>query len=553
MKKFFTLIAVAVLAIGAQAQEKVLFTNGEAYGNGATLTSANTKLVLGNDRTSKNYDMKLASVKAYCAELFGQQVMVENSETGEMEEKTRVVYLVGNQNPKDGVLDGDASVGGGYKPDKANLPQSGTYYMITPSVNGRICAFVICNGGKNFYVAKGSDGSCLGVNELTFKADGDEAAEVKINEDYTFDDKMTGTVEFDVVAGETYYVFCTGSKLSFGGYVFTTEGGGPVNPDGPEALNLYIANSWNVNLNAYENVAVVYNSQWGEIQLLSAFNPADYKGYRLEYVADPSTAEAATAEDGSTYYNYIQTKFGSGDGNQWEDLDPNASVKEGDFNEAVKALESSIFNVQAKAAGAKITITKAYLVKNDGSLEQITNNFGGGWGYALAPTPAINVDFQGAWGSFNVVDAAGENVTFKPNTGDKEYVYTFEFAEPISAGVMIELDNNGEGFNWNNLEAGLSKYDLTVSDMTCGQWGDDGLTSKEMTSMVVKANDQGTFPMNLKIAKVTRTLITDGIRDMQSQQQVVNANAPVYNLAGVRVGSEYKGIVIQNGRKFIRK
>jgi hypothetical protein len=32
-----------------------------------------------------------------------------------------------------------------------------------------------------------------------------------------------------------------------------------------------------------------------------------------------------------------------------------------------------------------------------------------------------------------------------------------------------------------------------------------------------------------------------------------DANAPIYNLAGMRVGKDYKGIVIQNGRKFILK
>ena len=228
MKKFFTLIAAALMAVGAQAQEKVLFTNGEAYGNGATLTSENTKLVLGNDRTTKNYDLKLSTAKAYCAELFGQQVMVENSETGEMEEKTRVVYVVGNQNPKDGELDGDASKGSGYKPASGNLPQSGTYYMITPSKDGHITAFIICNSGKNFYIAKASDGSCLSLNEFTIKADGEEATVVPMNEDFTLDEKTTGTVDFDVVANETYYVFCTGSKLSFGGYVFTSGGSTPV-------------------------------------------------------------------------------------------------------------------------------------------------------------------------------------------------------------------------------------------------------------------------------------------------------------------------------------
>jgi hypothetical protein len=221
MKKIFTLIAIAMMAIGAQAQEKVLFSNDATYGNGAELTTENTKLVLGNDRTTKNYDKKLASVKAYCAELFGQTVPVKNEDTDEMEDKTRVVYVVGNQNPKDGEIDGDMSTGNVYKPETANLPKSGTYYMITSSKSGSILAFIVLNADKNFYVAKASTGECLPTSALTIKADGDEPSTVALNDDFTVGEKTTGTVEFAVEAGETYYVFCTGSKLSFGGYIFT--------------------------------------------------------------------------------------------------------------------------------------------------------------------------------------------------------------------------------------------------------------------------------------------------------------------------------------------
>lgn len=307
MKKFFTFITVALMAMCAQAQEKVLITNGESYGNGATLTSDNTKLVLGNDRTTKPYDIKLASVKAYCADIFGQQVMVENSETGEMEEKTRVVYLVGNQNPKDGELNGDASTGGGYKPEKGNLPLSGTYYMITPSLNGKVCAFIICNGSKNFYIAKASDGSCLGASEMTFKADGDEAAEVKINEDYTFDDKMTGTVEFDAVAGETYYVFCTGSKLSFGGYVFTPGGDAPVVESGKKLVekigyslyqNDYVQKedgSWGyVPTKLDEPILSDYNYYFYNAANQNSVEMNSYTQYRYIYNADGTVAVRET-------------------------------------------------------------------------------------------------------------------------------------------------------------------------------------------------------------------------------------------------------------------
>ncbi len=223
MKKIFTFIAVAFLAMSASAQEKVLFENGGEYGNGATLTSASTTLVLGNDRNNANYNVKLSSCKAYTADLFGQTVQVENTTTGEMEDKTRIVYLVGSNNPKDSLLtDDDKSAGSGYKPENGNLPQSGTYYMITPTKDGHINAYVIVNADKALYVVKGSTGECLAESEMTLKGDGDSPVSRSFVEGtYTLAEKMTGTLEFDVVANETYYVFCTGSKLSFGGYVFT--------------------------------------------------------------------------------------------------------------------------------------------------------------------------------------------------------------------------------------------------------------------------------------------------------------------------------------------
>jgi len=36
-------------------------------------------------------------------------------------------------------------------------------------------------------------------------------------------------------------------------------------------------------------------------------------------------------------------------------------------------------------------------------------------------------------------------------------------------------------------------------------------------------------------------------------EKVWNADAPMYNLSGQKVDKSYKGIVIQNGRKFVNK
>ena len=42
-----------------------------------------------------------------------------------------------------------------------------------------------------------------------------------------------------------------------------------------------------------------------------------------------------------------------------------------------------------------------------------------------------------------------------------------------------------------------------------------------------------------------------GVKELDTVKQPMNGQK--YNLAGMRVGDDYKGIVIQNGRKFIQK
>ena len=44
---------------------------------------------------------------------------------------------------------------------------------------------------------------------------------------------------------------------------------------------------------------------------------------------------------------------------------------------------------------------------------------------------------------------------------------------------------------------------------------------------------------------------TTGINTMNAQP--LEDNAPMYNLAGQRVDKTYKGVVIQNGKKFIKR
>ena len=61
--------------------------------------------------------------------------------------------------------------------------------------------------------------------------------------------------------------------------------------------------------------------------------------------------------------------------------------------------------------------------------------------------------------------------------------------------------------------------------------------------------------LNVKKAFLRSVTITTvsaaGIKNVQTIE--VNDKAPIYNLAGQRVSKDYKGVVIQNGKKFVRR
>lgn len=57
----------------------------------------------------------------------------------------------------------------------------------------------------------------------------------------------------------------------------------------------------------------------------------------------------------------------------------------------------------------------------------------------------------------------------------------------------------------------------------------------------------------VRVKKITVTLKNDSTGINEVSNGAVNESAPIYNLAGQRVSKDYKGVVVQNGKKFIKK
>ena len=190
MKKIFTLMALAVMALGAQAQEKFLFSPTETYTDGQVIeASANVKLTIGPDGKLSKKNFTAGETNAEFAQTYTN---------ADGEQTTQIVYLTGGNNPKDGALDGTSSTGGGYKPESKNNPQSGTFFVLSTKQAGSMTAGVILNSGKSFYVTK-SDGTALATSELTLVTP--EGETIELDENNQSADKFYGLVKFQAEAG----------------------------------------------------------------------------------------------------------------------------------------------------------------------------------------------------------------------------------------------------------------------------------------------------------------------------------------------------------------
>lgn len=497
MKKIFTLFALGALTLTANAQEeKVLFEYGSTIVDEQEFTSENTKLQLGMDiKKAAGWDVKASSSSEYLAP-FTQIVQVKNEDTGDMEDKERIVYIVGGNNPKDDL----ANKGGGFNgtpydnegnPKQGKLPQSGTYYKITPSINGTIFAGIILNGDKEFFIVDATDAVQTPVLD-------DEGAETGkytynvVNPDAVFthdmfkicdnegnelpyqdaegagciydggkggikvQDKITGTVEFAVKANRTYYVFCTGSKLSFFGYVFTPSGDTP-----EEAPVTLLLNGETIN-----GAASLVSYEWLNSDARYQGPSRIEDGAAVVYVRSQAQAEAAG--------NPTMTQPDENGNTSYADWDSQFFITFGQEN-ALQEGDKLQLKMQVKAAATATIGTQLH--NEPGAYVH--------W-YAVG-----DVNFSDDWASFESMEV------------------------PVSGA---------------------------------GGWQVGAVGTYTIAFNLAKGTENTFYFKDIQVL-ITRT--ATGITDVINVQPATEGVR--YNLSGQRVDASYKGVVIMNGKKFINK
>ena len=137
----------------------------------------------------------------------------------------------------------------------------------------------------------------------------------------------------------------------------------------------------------------------------------------------------------------------------------------------------------------------------------------------------------------------------KPSTWDKAYLYTWTADEELPTGswpgVLLE-DMNGAGFYYyilNNTQAreiyfifsngaGIQSKDLLTYEDVCYGW------KAENAVPVTCAQGGVTTDIEETLSPMTRPNL--------------DVNLPMYNMLGQRVNEKYRGIVIQNGYKYVK-
>lgn len=204
MKKIFTLIAVAAMAISANAQStSYKIAVDEAPAAGSQIKSvANITLTYGASgdaafKAGKANGDDLKAATGYDAKTDGN-----------------------GANPVDADGKGFDKSGG--------TPTKGTFYLFEPTQDGNLEVFIVCNADKVFAILEDGTNIATSLEAINLKAYDENGGEQSAVEfvDGKFSNKIYGTITFPVKANKKYHVFVAGSKLGFGGFTFPASATG---------------------------------------------------------------------------------------------------------------------------------------------------------------------------------------------------------------------------------------------------------------------------------------------------------------------------------------
>jgi len=526
MKKIFTLIATALVAMGASAQGTYAVMDGDAEATaGSTVTSVpNITMTWGvtGGANFKGGNKKSEVLK----DILGSTAYCEG-------------------NGENGAL------------------TSGTVYYFEPTQAGTVTVGFVLNANKAFFV-QDADGA-----DVAFTCTNAEGAPVTFTDGKLAEKLTGGLATFSVAVGKKYAVYCTGSKLGFYGFKFELGGGGGAT--GETESYLAVAEDGSAASTEFANPTtegtdLVVSFTKGNVTLkaVASRTPADIddaSGAGLNQ--DTWTKWNDSKWDGPKKQNDISFYWMQGSGNPYISFVSEQKSKDGEPLDAYKAnytyyapdgskglpICGEYVEITAKADGMfkigfwanKGGSRKLYLVDKESKKALI-------WDADETKTQYKVEGYVNGWDE-EWVEIVDGNKVKKAKKRFIPYIQVNDFVIGDPAAVndkvldadfnpttkVVDQVSNNAKFGWFVFDAKANNtYMIFGSDW---QFGFQGY---QFTPGATISDYHASDPTGIK-AITTKT------------EKVWNADAPMYNLSGQKVDKSYKGIVIQNGRKFVNK
>ncbi len=165
----------------------------------------------------------------------------------------------------------------------------------------------------------------------------------------------------------------------------------------------------------------------------------------------------------------------------------------------------------------------------------------------LAANPEIFFEYSNSSAKNNAVKT-GENYM---QCDSKNFVINI----PVKAGDVIYVKYSAKGSNAAKLDVYGSEPAITADADAVKEC--TGKTEGESVIFKATATKGGTAKIKetnggMRIYAISINQVPTGIQNIKAATKTIENNV-IYNLAGQRVNESYKGIVIKNGKKFIQK
>ena len=531
MKKFFTLIAMAAMAVGAQAQGTYAITEGTEFEAGTTISTVdNITLTFGVAGDAAFQAAKASAIEGTEFTAYTPGKGVNGSEDG------------------------------------------GTQYVLKPVKNGHIMVGVVLNSGKKFFITE--DGTPLS----NYNA-------------YTVDEKYTGTFEFDVKAGKTYKVYCTGSKLGFHGFVYSnvSDGGGEVQPseEGPDSYKAIVVNADGSRSLAPEFAAVVgedgvatnvvdgksvvtVTTENVTMEAVGGATPANVSGGAQDIMPGAALPDYVDAKGEAHPYAYEIASVNSWADIKWENKQDKTDINDaaqtklytlvGSGNPYVKLLCEEIVTDDDHTGTYRalyeyykpgmdmpqVGLYYKFTTKTDGDMKiQVWANKGNRNTYLINGQTKEAVPYK-AEGYINGQKANYDTPAIDPETGEPKLdnqgnpVYE-QYCIFFSADEIQEIHNTAK-VN----EEGVDTAPYVIAAGNQAFWGWITFEAKAgVDYWLFQDSSQvgfGGFKFTSSDPNAIRIMDAAPVQDGR-----------MFNLQGQMVGNNYKGIVVKNGRKYIQK